>query len=231
MELDYIIDKMQIGGNSDGNTINLVIKGLLIVAVIVLFLIASYLLFIKLPNLWKKENMDNISNTIVSEQSASMDTTASQSIVMSENLAQAMNLINEHVSIQTEEQNREVETKEGKMEETKPDERITTKNTYNKFDEIDLPSSVDLPNGYIGRDYICFRNKIGDQNFVNKRSGCMACQVDSRQNGNKNYQGTNTNVIATCVYSNHTDPNDPDLWTKKMCIDFCSKQKYNDLKD
>jgi hypothetical protein len=94
--------------------------------------------------------------------------------------------------------------------------------TYNQFDEIDSPSSLDGPQGYIGRDYVCFRNKLGDQSFVNKRSGCMACTVDKGSSGaNTTYGGTNTNVISTCTYAESLNPLDPDVWTQDMCRANC----------
>jgi hypothetical protein len=98
-----------------------------------------------------------------------------------------------------------------------------TKQTYKKYDEITLPSSLSpTTGGYIGRDYICFRNKLGDTSYVSKNSGCMACQVDN-SGKNNNYSNTQTNVVATCVYT--TDPNntDPSVWTKQMCINSCAK--------
>ncbi len=96
-----------------------------------------------------------------------------------------------------------------------------TKQTYKKFEEITLPSSISYPNGYIGRDYICYRKKIGDQDFVSKRGGCMACQINNKdidKTGN-----THTNVVSSCVYSDKLDPNDMSIWTKEMCIDQCTK--------
>ena len=95
-----------------------------------------------------------------------------------------------------------------------------TKTHYNKYDEIILPSSVANP--YIGRDHVCFRQKTGDHNFVGKRSGCMACQVD--QEGKK-YDGTNTNVIATCVYAENSDDYDDSVWTKSKCESRCALLK------
>lgn len=91
-----------------------------------------------------------------------------------------------------------------------------TKQTYKKFDEIKLPSSVGGKTGYIGRDFICFRDKISDQDFVSKRTGCMACQVD-----NKIHPKTETNITATCVYGENTT--DPSVWTRAMCESECSK--------
>jgi hypothetical protein len=98
---------------------------------------------------------------------------------------------------------------------------------YNKGDEITLPSSNDLPTGYIGRDYVCFRQKEGNHNFVKKRTGCMACQVD--KSGNKNYNGTNTNVVATCVYAKVADPTDKDVWTRDQCVTACATPDFADI--
>jgi len=91
-----------------------------------------------------------------------------------------------------------------------------TKQTYKQFDEIKLPSSIGGEAGYIGRDFICFRDKISDQDFVSKRNGCMACQVD-----NKIHAKTGTNIIATCVYGENST--DPSVWTHAMCESECSK--------
>jgi hypothetical protein len=95
-----------------------------------------------------------------------------------------------------------------------------TKQIYSKYEEINLPSSIGGNNGYIGRDYVCYRKKIGDQSFVSKRTGCMACQVGDNTD---KYDDTGTNVISTCVYSDNVDDNDPDVWTKQMCINKCAK--------
>lgn len=102
-----------------------------------------------------------------------------------------------------------------------------TQQIYKKYDEITKPANISGPLGYIGRDFVCFREKSGDQAYINKRSGCMACQVDNRQNPQK-YGQTQTNVISTCVYSDSIDPNDPSVWTKEKCISGC--QKLQDVK-
>lgn len=92
-----------------------------------------------------------------------------------------------------------------------------TKQTYKQFDEITLPSSIDGKMGYVGRDFICFRDKISDQQFVSKRNGCMACQVDN----NKVNPITGTNVVSTCVYGDNI--NDPSVWSHAMCESKCSQ--------
>lgn len=104
--------------------------------------------------------------------------------------------------------------------ETIKDEHVnnSTKQIYAKYDEITLPSSTDAIHGYIGRDQICFRHKLGDIGFMNKRPKCMACQVDTRSGST---QHLNTNVITSCVYAENSDPNDPTIWTKQQCIDNC----------
>jgi hypothetical protein len=99
-----------------------------------------------------------------------------------------------------------------------------TKQIYKKYDEIVKPSSISGNTGYIGRDYVCFRDKLGDQQFVSKRNGCMACQVDNRLDSDK-YVGTNTNVISSCVYTETDDHTDPAVWTYKMCKSECAKAK------
>jgi len=98
-----------------------------------------------------------------------------------------------------------------------------TKQIYNKYDEIILPSSIGGASGYVGRDYVCFRNKIGDQPYVSKRTGCMACQIDTTGGGTKTYAGTNTNIISTCSYADKSDPSDLSLWTKDVCMVQCGK--------
>jgi len=105
-------------------------------------------------------------------------------------------------------------------EEAKP----STKQQYNKGDEITLPSSISSPLGYIGRDQVCFRGKLGDIGYMKQRPGCMACMVDNRpEKERKTYDGTNTNIVASCAYSNEDVPNDPTVWTKQKCIIQCNK--------
>ena len=77
-----------------------------------------------------------------------------------------------------------------------------TKQIYNKFEDIELPSSlVKETGGYISKDNVCFRDNINNVEFTNKRDKCMACQVDLRKDKNQNYENTNTNIIATCPYT------------------------------
>lgn len=94
-----------------------------------------------------------------------------------------------------------------------------TRQIYKKGDEIVLPSSLSGP--YIGRDQICFRTKLGDTDFMGARSGCMACQVDTRAN-HKTYDNTKTNVMSTCVYGSSGTPN---VFTKEQCVKQCSTVK------
>lgn len=95
------------------------------------------------------------------------------------------------------------------------------KRIYNKLDEITKPSNLTGERGYIGRDQICYRSKLGDTEFMKKRPYCMACQVDIRKGGNVDYDGTYTNVMKTCLYADNHDPNDPTVWTKDKCIVTC----------
>jgi len=99
-----------------------------------------------------------------------------------------------------------------------------TKQIYDKYDSIVLPSS--LSNPYIGRDYVCYRQMIGNQQFVSNRPHCMACQVDKRINSQK-YAGTNTNIISTCSYTDDSlvNPTDPSIWTKSKCMIACSEMQ------
>lgn len=95
------------------------------------------------------------------------------------------------------------------------------KRMYNKLDEITKPSNLTGERGYIGRDQICYRSKLGDTEFMKKRPYCMACQVDIRKGGNVDYDGTYTNVMKTCLYADNHDPNDPTVWTKDKCTVTC----------
>ncbi len=96
--------------------------------------------------------------------------------------------------------------------------------TYKKYQKITNPSSIGDPAGYIGRDYVCYRNKVGDIDFVKKRFGCMACQVDNDNTKKHNYDGTGTNVISTCVYADKADL-EHGIWDEKMCKEQCEKLK------
>jgi hypothetical protein len=103
------------------------------------------------------------------------------------------------------------------------EERVTIlpiRNVYNKFDEIILPSST---TPYIGRDFVCFKEKYTDADYVSKRDGCMACSVDTADDWKtKNYKNTATNVMTTCLYSTGGS-SDPSVWNKQQCVDECSK--------
>lgn len=110
-----------------------------------------------------------------------------------------------------------------------PEQIYGVKTTYSKLQEITNPSSLDGQKGYISRDKVCYRYKAKDDAFVKKRFGCIACQVDNRQNIAHNYHGTNTNVVATCVYAKNEDPSDYSIWTREKCISTCSNNP--DLKD
>ena len=101
------------------------------------------------------------------------------------------------------------------------EEKITpmTKSIYSKGDEISLPSSLSGDMGYIGRDYVCYRGLANDNNFMARRNGCVACQVDLSDNINR----TGTNVIATCVYgSDKENKLNRLIWTRQMCNDQCA---------
>jgi len=98
------------------------------------------------------------------------------------------------------------------------EENTTSKQYYNKFDEIKLPSST---TPYISRDDVCFREKTKDKNYVSQRDGCMACKVDtSSQWKQRNYSSTGTNIVKSCAYSSNPTKG---LWGKQRCIDECSK--------
>jgi hypothetical protein len=99
------------------------------------------------------------------------------------------------------------------------------KRNYNKLDEITKPSNLMGEKGYIGKDQICYRSKLGDIDYMKKRPYCMACQVDKRKDGNMDYDGTYTNIMKTCLYTDNHDPNDSTVWTKDKCIITCRDGK------
>ena len=101
-----------------------------------------------------------------------------------------------------------------------------TRTVYSKYDEILLPSSVSgMPDGYIGRDYICYRGRAEDRNFMAKRGGCMACQIN-KNNSKDNI--TKTNIFTTCVYGTDEDhAKDPTVNTKQMCLNKCKDLEDN----
>ena len=96
--------------------------------------------------------------------------------------------------------------------------------TYEKYQKITNPASISEPTGYIGRDQVCYRNKNGDFDFVKRRYGCMACQVDHDKNKKHSYDRTGTNVISTCVYADKADL-EHGIWDEKMCKEQCEKLK------
>ena len=84
-----------------------------------------------------------------------------------------------------------------------------------------LPSSIDP---YISRDFVAYKNLVGDSNFVSKRPGAMACKVDKTNDWRfQNYDGTMTNIISSCVYTLNDISDDPEIWTKKQCETVCGK--------
>lgn len=94
-----------------------------------------------------------------------------------------------------------------------------SKSFYNKFEEINYPSSLDP---YISRDTVAYRRLQNDTNFIKDRPYALACQVDLTPNWRlQNYDNTRTNIIRTCVYNDTS--NDPDIWTKDKCISECAK--------
>ncbi len=96
---------------------------------------------------------------------------------------------------------------------------MAVKQIYAKYDEITSPSSL---SPYVGRDKICFKDKLADNDYTSKRDGCIACKVDTTNSAlSKNYNQTNTNVINTCTYS--SNPSDSTIWNKQKCKDECAK--------
>jgi hypothetical protein len=101
------------------------------------------------------------------------------------------------------------------MEEERNKHNQLVKTHYKYGENIIFPSSSDP---YIGRDFICYRDKAGDNNYIRSRGGCMACQVDDKIVSN----GSNTNIISTCVYSLSENPNPgSSIWTHKKCKTSC----------
>lgn len=103
----------------------------------------------------------------------------------------------------------------------------TTKNIYQKYEDINLPSSLKKETGgYIPSHYVCFRNKSNNIDYIKKRQKCMACQVDNRLNKNSNYDNTMTNISVTCPYNNE---NEPGVFSREDCLSRCAQ--INDLSD
>ena len=103
----------------------------------------------------------------------------------------------------------------------------TTKNIYQKYEDINLPSSLKKETGgYIPSHYVCFRNKSNDIDYIKKRQKCMACQVDNRINKNSNYDHTMTNISVTCPYNNE---NEQGVFSREDCLSRCAQ--INDLSD
>lgn len=101
------------------------------------------------------------------------------------------------------------------------------KTIYKPYEEVYYPSSID-DNNYISRDYICYRDKIKDQDFVSKRKGCMACVIDPTNKINK---VTGSNILSTCIYG--SDANalvDSTIFSKQKCLVTCEEVQQNYLK-
>ncbi len=97
------------------------------------------------------------------------------------------------------------------------------KQFYKKGEDVFLPSSIGGKSGYIGRDHICYRHLVKDQNYISKRGGCMACTVDE-SNGGKNITFAETNILTTCIYGSDEDALiDNKIWSKKKCQTVCSE--------
>jgi hypothetical protein len=97
-----------------------------------------------------------------------------------------------------------------------------TKQKYNKYEEILLPSSL---TPYISRDFVAYREN-NNKDYISKRPGCMACQVDTSDKWQeKNYDNTMTNIIATCAYSMDPNNKDSNIWDKERCKSECAKLK------
>jgi len=100
-----------------------------------------------------------------------------------------------------------------------------TKQKYEKYDEILLPSSW---SPYISRDYVAYREN-NNKDYISKRGGCMACQVDMTYKWEeKNYDGTKSNIIATCAYTLDPKNKDRTIWDRNKCMSECGK--LHDLK-
>lgn len=97
-----------------------------------------------------------------------------------------------------------------------------TKQNYKKGESVYLPSSLDDKLGYIGRDFICYRHSMKDQDYISKRGGCMACTVDLTNDGKNIDAITGTNILSTCVYGHDSDVLlDDKIWSRKKCETMC----------
>ena len=175
---------------------NAALKILIIIVVILTFMYGSYYI-LKLCNDYSKSKGSSGSETSASKESQIIQ----EYPVMQE--------IQEYPVMQ-------------KTEETLPTKNLI-KTIYKKYEDINKPSSYDSETGgYISEHDVCFLHKSGERDYTSKRPKCMACQVDSSNNGKTKHNNTNTNIIKSCPYSfdgsNNTN-------TKDKCIEICGKYK------
>ena len=184
---------------------NAALKILIIIVVILTFMYGSYYI-LKLCNDYSKSK-----GSSGSETSASKESQIIQEYPVMQEIQEypVMQEIQEYPVMQ-------------KTEETLPTKNLI-KTIYKKYEDINKPSSYDSETGgYISEHDVCFLHKSGERDYTSKRPKCMACQVDSSNNGKTKHNNTNTNIIKSCPYSfdgsNNTN-------TKDKCIEICGKYK------
>ena len=90
------------------------------------------------------------------------------------------------------------------------------KTIYKQGEPIYYPASLGS-DGYMSRDYICYKDKANDINYISKRPGCMACLVDAED---KIDPVTKTNIKAVCLHGPDLIINNK-LWNENTCITEC----------
>ena len=94
------------------------------------------------------------------------------------------------------------------------------KQFYKKGENVYLPASLGGKLGYVGRDYLCYRHKVNDQDYIAKRGGCMVCNVDLTNANTNGFAGTN--IINTCVFGSDDDALlDSKILSRKKCETIC----------
>jgi hypothetical protein len=224
--IKYIpIDKISEAASENNITITgLFVKTVIIVIIILGFVLISYLILSKLTGK-KVENMEVTAPPHITEPlNVQVDQTSNSLTSVSESSPTLP------VETPSTEVSSSIPTISSSVEMQTPEELYKVKTTYTKLQEITDPSSLDGPKGYISRDNICYRYRAKDDTYVKKRFGCIACQVDNRTNIVHDYDGTNTNVAATCVYAKNEDPTDHSIWTREKCVNVCSNDpEFKDI--
>lgn len=179
--------------------------------------------------------VDNVADLIMTKQNATCSQITDKTFVPTLNKEQSLKLEQKQEKIFVPELNQSLNTEktfvprlhrniirsESGISDVDIIKPKITKQFYQKYDLVNHPSSYDP---YIGRDYIAYRNLNCDRNYVSKRPGCMACQVDLRKDVDHNYDGTKTNIISTCLYdyNNKENNGNGDIWDYERCKKECS---------